>query len=651
MVLVVGDPVTSPWEAAARMFEPPAPAARRWASPLDLACALDPSIVRTPALELINAALVELVDTGLTRLLVAMPPQEGKSVLCSKWFPLWCLTTDADLRVAVVSYSDEMARRWGSEIKLLVESFDGTEETADLGIRLRGDSRAAGRWQVHEHIGGVYCVGIAGSLTGKPVDCLVGETQILTEHGYVSIREICGHENPPRVLSFNHHTSTTEWRTVVATRTITNRPLIEVTTAAGRHIICTPDHRIHTTDRGYVPAAELPHGARLITAGQRSGQAPTHNDTVHMVRKLCGIRDTVYDLQVDGNSNFFADEILVHNCLIIDDPIKDLAAAQSEAYRRRCQDFWQGVAVPRLGPGAKCLLIQTRWHESDMAGWLLASEGEGDQDKGGKWKVVSIPAQAESNHDPLGRTPGEYLTSARGDRDWEATKASVGPYVWAALYQQHPAPAEGGLFKRLWWRYWHPAPEQFGERIDCGGRIWPLKQCWRFATADLAASTRTTADWTVFIAWAITLDGDLVILDMAREQVAEGGHYGLVRPLVERWGLDTVFVEKSQYGTTLARDAARAGVPLSPLIADVDKLTRALPASAKAAAGRIWLPAGAPWLQHLLDETASFPNGSHDDICDCIAYAARVSVTEWVPPPPRPVDPQHREIDFMSVPM
>jgi predicted phage terminase large subunit-like protein len=465
-------------------------------------------MVRTPALEHINRCLVELADTGETRLLVAVSPQEGKSTLCSKWYPLWRLIDDPDRRIAIVSYSDEMARRWGSDIKQLVESFDGTDGTIDLGIRLRGDSRAAGRWQVDKHAGGVYCVGISGALTGKPVD------------------------------------------------------------------------------------------------------------------DLC-----------------------------IDDPIKDLAAAQSEAYRKRCVDFWQGVAVPRLGPGAKCLLIQTRWHESDMAGWLLTADGEGDQTKGGRWKVVSIPAQADSADDPLGRPIGEFMVSARGDRDWAAIKKSVGPYVWAALYQQRPAPAEGGLFKRLWWRYWHPAPKHYGERIDCGGRIWPLKECWRFATADLAASTRTTADWTVFIAWAITLDGDIVALDMVRQQVGEGGHYDLVRPLVERWQLDTVFVERSQYGTTLAADATRGGVPLSPLTADVDKLTRALPASAKAAAGRIWLPADAFWLQIFLDETASFPNGRHDDICDNVGYAARVAVAEWTPPPPKPAPKLTGEIDFMTVPM
>lgn len=374
---------------------------------------------------------------------------------------------------------------------------------------------------------------------------------------------------------------------------------------------------------------------------------------------------------MDGNSNFFAEEVLVHNCLILDDPIKDLAAAQSEAYRKRCRDFWQGVAVPRLGPGAKCLLVQTRWHEADMAGWLLASEGEGDRAKGGRWEVVSIPAQAETDDDPLGRRQGEFMKSARGNRDWAAIRRSVGEYVWASLYQQRPAPAAGGIFKRLWFRYWSPGPAFDGrERIDCAGRVWPLDECWRFITGDLAASTRTSADWTVAAAWALTLDGDLVLLDYNRAKVGEANHFDLFRPLAQRWAVDTAFIEATQHSMTLTAEAARSGLHVTPLKADVDKFSRALPYSARVSGGRVWLPAGSPKVADFVAEHASFPNGAHDDLVDAGAYAVRVAVTKWQPPPPRPpIDPTHRDnyaaalgptpagytntsgVDFMRIPL
>jgi predicted phage terminase large subunit-like protein len=464
---------------------------RRWASPLDMAQALDKTIVRTPALNLINQALVDVANGTEDRVIISVPPQEGKSTTVSRWFPEWLLAdVDPDMRIISISYSDEIARRWGADVKRDFETFNGDEDSIDLGIRLRADSRAAGRWQVDGYRGGMFCAGVAGSITGRPADLI-----------------------------------------------------------------------------------------------------------------------------------------------LLDDPIKDLEQAQSATYRERFHRFWQGVAVPRLGPGARVALVQTRWHEEDAAGWLL--QHEGDRAKGGRWKVINIPAQCEDETtDPLGRRQGEYMVSARGNRDWDAVKKSVGSYVWSSLYQGSPSPAEGGLFKRLWWRYWSMAPAVAGiERIDLGGRIFPLSVCWRFITGDLAASTRTAADWTVAAAWAVTGDGDLVLLDRVRAKVGEANHFDLFRPLAERWQVDTAFIEKSFHTSTLAIDATHGGLHITPVDAEGDKFSRALPYSARASAGRVWLPAGRSWTSNWVDEHAAFPAGSHDDQVDTGAYATRVAVTRWSPVP------------------
>jgi predicted phage terminase large subunit-like protein len=167
--------------------------------------------------------------------------------------------------------------------------------------------------------------------------------------------------------------------------------------------------------------------------------------------------------------------------------------------------------------------------------------------------------------------------------------------------------------------------------------MWALDDCWRFATVDLAASTRTAADYTVIAAWARTPAGDLVLLDRVRAKVGEEEHFGSARPLVERWRLDTMFVEASQHGTTLVREASTAGIPITPLYAEQDKFTRALPASAWCSSGRVWLPSGAWWVQEWVDEAAAFPNATHDDQIDVLAWAVRVAATKWAPlekPPP-----------------
>ena len=105
----------SMWEAAARMFEPPAPP--KWHTPGDMAASLDPKTVQTPALDLIDAALVEAFNTPDSRLIISMPPQEGKSQRASRRFPLWCLTQNNELRIAIASYESNVARRWGRAIR------------------------------------------------------------------------------------------------------------------------------------------------------------------------------------------------------------------------------------------------------------------------------------------------------------------------------------------------------------------------------------------------------------------------------------------------------------------------------------------------------------------------------------------------------
>jgi hypothetical protein len=65
----------------------------------------------------------------------------------------------------------------------------------------------------------------------------------------------------------------------------------------------------------------------------------------------------------------------------------------------------------------------------------------------------------------------------------------------------------------------------------------------------------------------------------------------------------------------------------------------------------VWLPAGAWWTDEWVKECTEFPASEHDDQVDVFAYAVRVSVAKWAPPPARPSQPSGSpEIDFMNVP-
>lgn len=338
--------------------------------------------------------------------------------------------------------------------------------------------------------------------------------------------------------------------------------------------------------------------------------------------------------------------------LIIDDPLADRAAAESELIRSRNWDWWENVGSTRLSKRGVVVLMMTRWHTDDLAGRF-------EQREPGRWKVVSIPAIADSPDDVLGREIGEELDSATKDPGYFTDIKSLrSPYTFSSIYQQSPTTAEGGLFKRAKWQYWHPGNRPGMLVLDHLGEFM-LDDCTRFMTIDLAASKRTSADYTVGSAWAITPTGQLVLCGSIRGRVVEDDQFEFLAPLRQRWlhPFDPVYVEAGFIGTTLAVAAGRAGWTLLPLKADADKVTRALGGSSLLNQGRLWLPR---WegLDDWLDEHADFPNTAHDDQVDTTGYAARIAATHWLPPQSAAI-PYAREqiaasspqLDIMSIPI
>lgn len=155
------------FEAAARIFEPNVPRDIPWDTPGDMALALDPRTNQTPALDLIDAALVDVAEGRCDRLMISMAPQEGKSERTSRRFPTWMLARYPWLRIAIVSYAHGVAKRWGKRIR------DDIGEHPELNIAVDQASSAAHEWKLSGLDGSVYCVGIKGALTGKPVDLLI----------------------------------------------------------------------------------------------------------------------------------------------------------------------------------------------------------------------------------------------------------------------------------------------------------------------------------------------------------------------------------------------------------------------------------------------------------------------------------------------
>lgn len=313
--------------------------------------------------------------------------------------------------------------------------------------------------------------------------------------------------------------------------------------------------------------------------------------------------------------------------LIIDDPIKNAQEANSAVKRESTWDWYRSTAFSRLEPDGAVIILQTRWHEDDLAGRVLRQARE----EGEYWEVLELPAIAEPDReDPLGRQPGDPLWPGRFNAaQLERIRRTVGEYWWNALYQQRPAPLDGSIFKRAHIRrYRIDGAEAVLEDGDGRQRRFLLAGLRKFATVDLAASTKTTADFTVVATWALTPDGDLLLLDVVRGRFEGPDQPALVRGAFERWRQSWLAIEAVGYQLTLVQQLAREGLPVRPLKADRDKVSRALTAAARMEMGKVFFPTSAPWLGDFEAELLAFPNAAHDDQVDTLAYAALEAVSQ-----------------------
>jgi predicted phage terminase large subunit-like protein len=111
----------------------------------------------------------------------------------------------------------------------------------------------------------------------------------------------------------------------------------------------------------------------------------------------------------------------------------------------------------RLSKHGQQLLIMTRWHEDDLAGRLLQlakSNAHADQ-----WRVITLPAILEQPTEGDPRQVGEALWPTWYPIEALERLRALSAYQFAALFQQRPAPAEGGLIKRAWFKYYKAVPE------------------------------------------------------------------------------------------------------------------------------------------------------------------------------------------------
>lgn len=316
--------------------------------------------------------------------------------------------------------------------------------------------------------------------------------------------------------------------------------------------------------------------------------------------------------------------------MIIDDPFKDNEDADSQFNRDKVWDWYQSVVLTRLEQSLGetdappfMILVQTRWHEDDLAGRLIESEPE-------KWFQFNLPALA-GDDDPLGRPPGTALWPEKYDVEYLVDlKTSMSARWWSAMYQQNPSIEGGGIFRGDQFVRYNTKRSDRGTLYTMFQRDGNKRQSlaakgWNFATVDLAASTKNSADYTVAEVFHVTKAKDLLLIDILRERVEGADHEAFIGKLrAKHTELRFIGVEKATYGLTLLQVLRRHGIPVRELLPDKDKVSRAYAAAAFIEGERLFMPQSAPWLAEFEHELLAFPNGAHDDMVDALAYGARV---------------------------
>lgn len=309
---------------------------------------------------------------------------------------------------------------------------------------------------------------------------------------------------------------------------------------------------------------------------------------------------------------------------LIDDPIRSRQDADSELIRDRIWDWYINDFRTRLVPGAAEVLIQTRWHEDDLAGRALNHS---------QWHVISLPAIAEAN-DQLGREIGEPLwddDSYGYGEQLQDLRSTTPARTWSALYQQRPAPEDGDYFKVDWLKPYDHAPDKKTMRIYGGSDY---------------AVTADGGDFTVHAVVGIDPEGRMYLLDLWRGQTASDGWIEAICDLIKEWKPIGWAEEQGQIrsgvGPFLDRRMRerKAYVFRDQFPTRGDKAIRAQSIRGRMALEGLYVPIHAPWYADLRSELLSFPAGKHDDQVDALGLVGqlldKMSLGQHPPKPEKP---------------
>ena len=282
--------------------------------------------------------------------------------------------------------------------------------------------------------------------------------------------------------------------------------------------------------------------------------------------------------------------------IIIDDPVKNRLEADSSTYRERLWEEWENSIMTRTQAGTKIIIIQTRWHEDDLAGRVIANENFVE--------VVNIPVEAEEN-DILGRNIGDALCPEIGKgnkwlQDFKQRYAD-GKRAWNALYMGRPTSAEGNIFKREWWQYYDKLPEH----IQLVG-----------ISVDATFKDSDTSDFVAIEVWG-KLNNDYYLIDLIKRRMDFPETLKAIRYMADKYpNKHSILIEDKANGSAIISMLKHEIGGIIAITPQESKIARANAITGIVEGGNVYLPRYSDFTGEFVEEFASFPNGVHDDLVD-----------------------------------
>lgn len=318
--------------------------------------------------------------------------------------------------------------------------------------------------------------------------------------------------------------------------------------------------------------------------------------------------------------------------LLMDDLVKGRKIAMSAHMREEVWETYKTDLLSRLQGRAKQLMTFTRWHMDDPAGRILPEDYDGrtgwyqDRETGEDWYVLSLPAVAEHEDDPLGRKPGEWLWPEHFGEKKLGGMRKRGGWMWSALFQQRPSPQEGLMFT-----------DEHLRRFNL--RQIDLTALQIYISSDYAVTEEgqgDNPDWTVHMVWGVDSDLNIYLLDMWRGRTESDQWVLRWVGLVLKWKPLRAFEEAGQILKSVgpmikaSMQKYRAFVDRVQITSSTDKPSRAQALLGWGAMGKLYVPTNEsvpaemlPHLEAFLTELKQFPTGRKDDTVDAATLFAR----------------------------